>query len=160
MISGAAATTGGMLCADYVVMLAVQGDNAFGVVQLEHGFRRKCAGDDSWRARTAAELRDYADAIESGRVQLGSYNVTDYDTAPPTTTTTTPTCICGHSYNAHHFWPNRATDAPNGLVCTQCPNLTCMSFRCAHARSEPASRLPAGCFSCLDCGSVYRKKNV
>lgn len=102
VISASAAHTGALLCADYAVLLVVQGDNAFGVVQLEHAFRRKCAADDSWRARTAAELRDYAEAIESGRVQLGSYNVADTGSGET------------------HAQPTRGAGSANPYACTHC----------------------------------------
>lgn len=71
VISGVTACTAKDLCADFGVMLVVQGENAFGVVQLAHDFRARTMVDESWRAVTARELRDYADAIESGAVQLG-----------------------------------------------------------------------------------------
>ena len=79
-LSRTAADAGAALAADFVVMLACQGDNVFAVVQLAHDFRARAAAlsDDTWRRLTVKELRDYADAIESGRVNLGSYHVVNY----------------------------------------------------------------------------------
>jgi hypothetical protein len=78
VIAHSTAQTAAMLSADFGVMLVVQGDNAFGAVQLAHDFRARTAADQTWRQITALELRAYADAIESGAVQLGDTMLTDY----------------------------------------------------------------------------------
>lgn len=34
------------------------------------------------------------------------------------------------------------------------------SESCTHPRRQPAKELPAGCFSCPDCGSVFRVRDA
>ena len=78
VISASAACTGADLCADFAVMLVVQGENAFGVVQLMQHYRARTLVNEAWRQTTARELREYADAIESGAVQLGDLRAITY----------------------------------------------------------------------------------
>jgi hypothetical protein len=56
----------GLLSADFCCVLVAQGDNVFATTQMHADFVAE--HDAAWRKRVATELREYADAIESGAV--------------------------------------------------------------------------------------------
>lgn len=78
------------------------------------------------------------------------------------------TCVCGHASTSH---TRLTADGLRSDACDDYRMLTiggvtstktceCEAFRlpCQHVNRKSAERLPAGCFVCLDCDSVFRER--